>query len=113
MKKRWSKVNFREGKSNIIWGGGAKFKCFLALCAKKFYPPAPPPSQNLVYALGISRNCIICGHIVTNLEPIYVLWFEEFVFDADIFKVLSQIPTSNKTKSSLIIGGCVKTGRKS
>ena len=33
--------------------------------------------------------------------------------DADIIQVLSQIPTSNKTKSSLIIGGYVKTGRKS
>ena len=56
----------------------------------------------------VSRYCIVCGYILTNSEPIHVLCFEEFVIDADIIKILSQIPTSNKAKSSLIIGGCVE-----
>ena len=28
----------------------------------------------------INKHCIICGHTVTNPEPSYVLWFEEFIY---------------------------------
>ena len=67
--------------------------------AGKFYPP--PQSHNLVYALSISRNCIIRGHIVTFMY----CGLKNLFMDADIIKILSQIPTSNKTKSSLNLDG--------